>query len=713
MIVFAEVVFPLPINRTFHYRVPPALASRAAAGCRVVAPFGRRTMTGIIVALTDALPPGSFDVKDIREILDDSPSFPAAFLAFSRKLASRYFTPWGEVLQAALPPSLVPRERKKVSLTPEGESALEKGRLSGRDRELALLLKAGAKAPSSIAGKMGAGDPGPRIRKMEKAGLVATRIIGRRFRRPAAGIRGRKGKQLEFEFDRTGRPDLAEVERKIGAVEFSSFYLMGPRAAREAVYARLVGRTLGLGRKVLFLTPEISLARDWIERGIGGQGRAMAILHSRLPGKRREEEWRKIIEGRAEGVVGPRSVLLAPLTDVGLIVVDEESDESYDQPEGRLYETRGGAELRAEEEKAVLICGSSCPSVEAYHRALVGRSLVVLDPEPRRFVTTVVDDRGQKGVFAPALEARLRERLVRGDQAILFVNRRGYSPGIFCSKCGHSPKCPHCDIALGYHKKTGQWVCHSCNSRQPASSFCPECGGPLVQKRARGIEALEEELRRLFPRVKAARFDSDEAGREGEQDKVIEDFRRGRTSVLLATRLLAHRLDVPKVPFAAILSPENLLGMSDYGASQKVYHSITRMTGFVADEPDAEALIQTSNPSHFSIRAAAAGDFGQFYESEIEIRRLMNYPPFTHLAEIQLQGKGLRALARKSREFAVRLRELGGGVEVLGPAMGAANRLRGQYQIQVILKSGDREALAGVLREALAGLRAKKTVRFS
>jgi primosomal protein N' (replication factor Y) (superfamily II helicase) len=711
--VFAEVVFPLPIDRTFHYRIPPALGSRAAVGCRVVAPFGRRTMTGIIASLTDALPPGSFDVKDIREILDDSPSFPAAFLAFSRKLASRYFTPWGEVLQAALPPSLVPRERKKVALTPEGQLALEKGRLSGRDRELALLLKAGVRTPSSIAGKMGVGDPGPRIRKMEKAGLVTTHVIGRRLRRPAAGIPGKREKQLELEFDRTGRPNLAEVERRIGAGEFSSFYLLGPRAAREAAYARLVRRTLGAGRKVLFLTPEISLARDWIEKGIGGQGSAMAILHSRLPGKKREEEWRKIIEGGAEGAFGPRSVLLAPLTEVGLIVVDEESDESYDQPEGRLYETRGGAELRAEEEKAVLICGSSCPSVEAYHKALAGRSLVVLDPEPRRFITTVVDDRGHKGVFAAALEAKLRERLARGDQAILFVNRRGYSPGIFCSKCGHSPKCPHCDIALGYHKKTGQWVCHSCNSRLPASTFCPECGGPLVQKRARGIEAMEEELRRLFPRVTVARFDSDEAGREGEQDKVIEDFRRGRISALLATRLLVHRLDVPKVPFAAILSPETLLAMPDYGASQKVYQSITRMTGFVANDPDAEALIQTSNPSHFSIRAAAAGDFGQFYGSEIEIRRLMNYPPFTHLADIQLQGKDLRALARKSRDLAVRLKGLGGDVEVLGPGMAAVTRIRGQYRIQVILKSENRETLGAVLRKAFDKFRVKKTVRLS
>ncbi len=714
MTVFAEVVFPLPIDRTFLYRIPPALEGRAAAGRRVVAPFGRRTMTGVIVSLAGEPSPGSYDIKDIREIPDDAPPFPEGFLAFSRELAARYLSAWGEVLQAALPPTLAPQPRKKVSLTPEGAAALEDGGLGGRDRELALLLKAGPKSLSFLAGKLGVRDPAPRIRKLEGRGLVTTDVSAPGPRPSPGGTRERQATQLEFLFDEAGQTGLGAVERAIGTGRPASFYLMGSAAAREAAYTRLVRRAAGAGRKILFLTPDVSRARAWAGKGIGGKSGVLALLHGRLPRREREEEWRKIVEGRADGVIGPRSALLAPLAGVGLIVMDDESDETYDQPEGRLFETRGGAGLRAEAEGAVLVCGSSSPSVEAYHAALAGRNLVKLDSEPRRFAVTVVDDRGQKGLLSAGLEARLRERLGKGEPALVFINRLGYAPYTFCSKCGRSPHCPRCDISLEYHKKADQWFCRYCDFRKPASPLCPDCGGALVRKRGRGIEALEEELVRLFPGVPAARFDSEEAGRESEQDRVIEDFKRGRIPLLLATNLLARRTDFPKVPFAAILSPETLLGLSDYGASQKVYQAIARMMEFVADDPTAEALIQTSNPSHFSVRAAAAGDYARFYEAEIEIRKLMNYPPFAGLAEVILEGRDLRALARKSRELASRLAARGGGgIEVLGPAMAAVGRIRGQFRVQVVLKSADRHVLVSTLREVLDKLGAKKTVRLS
>jgi primosomal protein N' (replication factor Y) (superfamily II helicase) len=711
--VFAEVVFPIPVDRTFHYAIPEALRSRALAGCRITAPFGRRKMTGFIVALMDKIPPGPFDIKEIADVLDETPSFSGSFLSFSRRLGSRYFASWGEILQAALPPTLLPREEKKIRLTPLGAEVLAAEGLTKRDREVAILLRDGPRSPSYVAGKLGIKDPGPRLEKMQSRGLVETRVVARRPRPPVESGPAKAQRQLEFGFAPSGPSALAGIESGIAAGEFGSFYIMGPEDARRDAYARLIQATLAVGRRVIFLTPEISQAEALRGSGTAGPGSSAVLLHGRLAGRAREEEWRKLLEGRADVVVGPSSALLAPLAGVGLIVVDEESDESYDQAEGRLFDARGGARLRAEEEKAVFVRGSAWPSVEAYHEAVAGGGLIVLESGRRKFAVTVLDDRGEKGLLSNALKARLSERLGKGDPVILLVNRRGYSPYVFCPRCGHTPKCPRCDIAMGYHRKGEQWVCHYCNSRLPASSRCPKCGGTLVQRRAGGIEALEEEIRKLAPRAAVARFDSDEAGREKERDRVIDDFRRGRISILLATRLLFHRSDVPRVPFAVMLSPETLLGLSDYRASQKVFQSIAKMTGFVADDTRAEAVIQTSNPSHFSIRAAAAGDYRMYYDAEIEIRRAMNYPPFTRLAEVLFQGADPRSLARKSREFRARLEDRGGDIEVLGPALAAVARVRGRTQIQVILKSSDGKALETLLRESLEKIRIKKSVRLS
>ena len=266
---------------------------------------------------------------------------------------------------------------------------------------------------------------------------------------------------------------------------------------------------------------------------------------------------------------------------------------------------------------------------------------------------------------------------------------------------------------MSYHKKDNIWACHYCGSTLPASRKCPECGGTLVERKAKGIEAVEEELKKAFPGVGMVRFDSDIAGREVDRERIIQDFRKGKIPVLLGTRLLACRTDVPRVRLAGVVSPEALLGLADYRASQNVSGSITQMISFVEDREGAEAVIQTSCPSDLRIRAAAEGNYHAFYDAEIEARRLMNYPPFTHVAEVMLRGRDLRSLARKSREFAAKLEGRDGEVEVLGPALAAVSRARGLYRVQVILKAKERDILARTLRRALERTKAKVFVRPS
>jgi len=712
--VFAEVVFPVPLERSFHYGVPEPLLARVRPGCRVIAPFGRRTMTGFVVAVVPEAPAGEFDLKDIKEVLDAEPSFSQGFLAFAKRLGERFFAPWGEILQAALPPALVPKERRTVRLTESGRGSFASGSLAGRDKELAGLLATGPATPGSLAKKLGLKDAGQLLKRLEGRGTIEVRaaVPRPRARKPAPA--GPRSGQLDLNFAREVSPALAAIEARVAeGGGTSSAYLFGPAPARQAAYGRLIRAAVGRGAKVLFLTPEIAMADALKERASGWPGVRAAVIHSRLARRDREEEWRALLEGRANLALGPRSALLAPLEGLALIVVDEEHDDSYAQQEGQLYDARRGACLRAAGENAVVVFGSSTPSVEAYHEALEAGTLVALEGPAPRFGTSIVDDRGEKSTVSRALLERIQGRLDHGDPIILFVNRRGYAPAVYCPACGYSPRCPRCDIAVSYHKKGDQWVCHYCNSTQPASPACPKCGAGLVRRRARGIEAVEEELRRALPGVRPARFDADSAARERDRDRIVDEFRRGKVRILLGTSLLAHRVDVPPVPFVGVIGPEALLGLADYRAGERTFQSLARIRAFAADDERAEVFIQTSEPGHVVIRAAGAGDFPAFYETEIESRRALGYPPFTNLAEVVLQGRDLRTLARKSREFAAALGEDGGAIDVLGPALASVSRARGFYRVQVIVKTGDETVLAAALRRALERTRVKRSIRMS
>ncbi len=714
MTVFAEVVFPVPVDRVFHYRIPESLGARVRPGCRVLAPFGRRTMTGFVVAIVPEVPAGAFDIKDIKDVLDAEPSFSEGFLAFARRLGERSFAPWGEILQAALPPALVPKERTTVRLTASGREALASEGLSVREKELVASLSAGPATPGALARRLRLKDPGPLLKRLEEKGTIEVRTAVPRTRARKPALAGPRGGQLDLDLAWDVPPALSALEAKVAEGRaYASAYLFGPAPVRLAAYGRLVRAVVGRGARALFLTPEVSMADALKEKAGGWPGVRAAVIHSRLGRREREEEWRALLEGRANLAVGPRSALLAPLDGLGLVVVDEEHDDSYVQQEGQLYDARRGACLRAAGGNAVVVFGSSTPSVEAYHEAREDGTLVTLEGPAPKFRTSVVDDRGEKTALAGALLERIKGRLDRGEPVILFVNRRGYAPAVYCPACGYSPRCPRCDIAVSYHKKGDRWVCHYCNAARPASPRCPKCGVGLVRRRARGIEAVEEELRRAFPGVRPARFDADEAVREKDRERIVENFRRGKVPVLLGTSLLAHRADVPPAPFVGIIAPEALLGLADYRAGQRAFQSVARMRMFAEDDARAEVVIQTSEPGHFAIGAAAAGDFAAFYGTEIESRRALGYPPFTKLAEVVLQGRDLRTLARRSREFAAALGREGEIIEVLGPALASVSRARGVHRVQVIVKSGDEEVLAAALRRALDRTKTKASVRLS
>lgn len=717
MSAFVRVVFPLPLSQAFAYAVPERLRTKARPGCRVRAPLGRKNQSGFIISVGNDPPPGNIRVKEIAEVLDERPFWNERYLEFTGALSAEYHSSWGEILQASLPPSLSLRTKVTAILTHSGQAALEGKGLGPAERVVASLLRdhAGGRSPLYLQRKARLKNAASLISRMAKKGLLTVRETP--VRPPRTGPAGaeRSPVQLPLDFAGTRGPDdaLTPALRALEQGRFAAFYFFGARPALDAAYRELLLRAPSVSGKTLFLVPEVALTQEFISGFESQFGRTAAVFHSRMTERQKETAWRRIRSGRTALVAGTRSALFLDTGPLRLIVADGEHEESYVQTESPAYDARRGAWLRARSENAVAVFGSPRPSVEAYYAAVRDGSLIELGGAAGDVPVTWVDHRTETPVLSPDLGSKLRSSLKRDEPAVLFLNRRGYAASLACAACGLVPRCRRCDIPLVFHKSEEALVCHYCDASLRAEAGCPACGGRLVLRRGAGTQALEEELKRLLPGVPVGRIDADTASGRKEREKIIRGFARGRIPVLVGTQLLAHQAGVPKVRLVGVLSPEALLGFSDYRVGQRTFQTVARMAEFCQPGAGSEIVIQTPAPVHYSIKAGAAQDFRSFYEREISFRRLMNYPPLAVLAEVTLLGREVRPLAARAREFRALLRKYEPELEAVGPAMASMARLRDFSRIQVILKARRKETIDRALDECLPRVRLKKTVVFS
>jgi len=651
-------------------------------------------------------------------VLDDRPFRDERFLAFTGRLSAEFRSSWGEILETALPPSLAGKSRTVVVLTPAGHEALAQASLGPKAKLLAEALAAASagRTPLALQRKLGGGDVGGLVARMAKAGFVAVERAEVATPAPPRAVAGAEAAvQLGLAFPEAlgDSRALAPVERAVAEGGAGAWLVVGGDGRRRAAFQTLVRRAVAAGGRVLFLHPEVAPIESLVGAFKTDYGRQAVVFHGRMTPKQREDAWRVLRGGRAALVAGTRSALFLETGPLRLVAVENEQEESHAQAESPAYDARRGAVLRARAEGAVAVLGSSRPTVEAYAEARERGQLVELGREPRRAAVMVVEHAGDAPIVSRELERRIRAVLDRGEPAILFLNRRGYAAQIVCPRCGRVPRCPRCDIALVYHKAEDRLICHYCDHRIDAGRACDGCGGELAVRRGAGTQAVEEELRRLFPKVRSARFDADTASSPEVRRRLLDDFAKGRTPLLVATQLFVHQPGPPKAGLVAVLRPEYLLGFSDHRAAQRTFEAVSAMLDCVRDAPDAEAVVQTVAPVHYAVAAAAAADYAAFFEKEIEFRRVLNYPPFAHLAEVVLQGRDVRALGARSRELRTRLMKQAPGLEVLGPAFAPVARVRDVTRVQFILKAADRAALDRALDEALPHVRLKTSVAFS
>uniref|UniRef100_A0A831XFW6 Replication restart protein PriA n=1 Tax=Geobacter metallireducens TaxID=28232 RepID=A0A831XFW6_GEOME len=726
-----EVALPLPLDTTFTYRVPEELRSAAEPGRRVLVPFGRRKVTGYVLG------PGKdegLELRNVLELLDDAPLFTPRELKLYRWASSYYLHPLGEVIKAALPAGINIQSRRgdAGSGTMSGGQKVRtetiyrpaphppavdvpRGKSS---RILSHLRNVGEATAAELRGLFD--DCAPQLRRLRELGLVETesREV---YRDPF-----REESVLPDTPLALNGPQAAARDRIVAAVDagrFAPFLLHGVTGSgKTEVYLQTIAHLLERDRTALVLVPEIALTPQLVNRFRRRFRCGIAVLHSGLSDGERYDEWRRIRRGEAAIVIGARSAIFAPLERIGMVVVDEEHESSYKQSEGFRYNARDLALVRGQMEGACVVLGTATPQVSTWHAAAAGKlELLSLPgrvnglPLPR---AEIIDGRGRKGeAILPPLAEAMAANLERGGQTLLFLNRRGFATWLTCEECGHVLRCPNCAVTLTYHQRRNRHLCHYCDYAIPAPSVCPDCGSSRMTHLGLGTERVEELVRERFPEARVDRMDRDTTRGKGGHAQILRKVAERRTDILIGTQMVAKGHDFPGITLVGIVSVEATLNIPDYRSAERTYQLVTQLMGRAGrgDDP-GRVIIQTLNPDHYALAHAATGAMEEFYAAELAFRQETGYPPFVHLAALYLTGTAASAVEQESKALAGQLRglrrEIGGGIEILGPSPAPLMKLRGRFRWQLLLKATERPALHRLLSRIRRSYLPPAGVRF-
>lgn len=483
-------------------------------------------------------------------------------------------------------------------------------------------------------------------------------------------------------------------------------------SGKTEIYLRLARFVQAEGRRVLLMVPEIALTPAAAAIFRAAFGARVAIQHSGLSDGERYDQWQRIRRGDVDVVVGTRSAVFAPLSDLGLIVVDEEHDGSYKQEETPRYHGRDVALVRGRSAGALVVLGSATPALESFHNAQSGRyELVTL----RRRVldrpladVRVVDMRAEFAAEGPdvVLSAPLREglasRLERGEQSVVLLNRRGFATAVFCRQCGDALDCPNCSVSLTVHKRAGRARCHYCNYSMPLPKVCRKCAGPYLEQLGFGTERVEAEIRALLPEARVARVDRDTMRRRGAIAATLAAFAGGTLDVLVGTQMIAKGHDFPRVTLVGVISADVGLGVADFRAAERTFQLLTQVAGRAGRGDQAgEAIVQTLYPGHYSIRHACRQDYTAFYQDELKFRQAMRYPPAVALINVVVKARSREGAIQDAGEIAAAIRTSGDRWKVLGPASAPLGRLKGEHRAQMFVKGMHRNAMRAAVLSAL------------
>ncbi|XCP86598.1 primosomal protein N' [Roseburia hominis] len=713
--MYADIIIDITnekLDKIFQYKIPDHLEGEIGIGMEVRLPFGRgnRETTGYVVGFSETCQYDPSKIKELYGPAKESVAIESRLVALAAWMKEHYGGTMIQALKTVLPIKRTERIKqqriiRRVISREEGKARLEEylhKNQKARARLMAALLDDEEIDAALVMQKLNI--TLPVIRALEERGVLEI-SLRQVYRNPAM-----HGEQKEEWFSLT-------PQQKQAVDTFCRDYESGVRrtylihgvtgSGKTEVYMEMIRKVVEAGRQAIVLIPEIALTYQTVMRFRRRFGDRVSVMNSRLSAGERYDQMMRAKAGEVDVMIGPRSALFTPFPNLGLIVIDEEHEAAYKSEQTPRYHARETAEERARLEGASVVLGSATPSLEAYYRCQKGiycllelRERTAAGQLPEVYVADMREElrKGNRGILSDRLRELLEDRLKKGEQTMLFLNRRGYAGFLSCRSCGYVVKCPHCDVSLSSHKN-GKMVCHYCGYEQPAVTICPQCGSRHIGGFRAGTQQIEELVKQEFAGARVLRMDLDTTRLKEGHEKILEAFANEEADILVGTQMIVKGHDFPNVTLVGVLAADMSLYSDDYRSAERTFELLTQAAGRAGrGRKRGEVVIQTYSPEHYSIQAAANQDYQAFYEEEMNYRDLMGYPPASHLLAVMLSGaeEGLLDTgAHYLKEYALRVVR-GHKVQVIGPASPYVGKVKDMYRRVIYLKEDSYEVLVEV-----------------
>ena len=692
--MYAKVIIEIGVknvDKMFTYIVPDNMKEDIKVGCRVKVKFGSMVLEGFVLELTNAIDKVDYELKEIIELVDKIPILNKEMLELGKKIQEITLCSLISAYQVMLPKAL------KASIKTNINTKLIRYAVSNRkDMELMTYIENTKYEKQReflkkliVKKKIKVDKLESYLNTLEKNGLI--KFIYEEDYRYKFNTNNRDTRVI---LNNEQEVCVNKVTNSFGISK--TFLLYGVTGSgKTEVYMNIIEKAINKGMSAIMLVPEISLTPQIVERFALRFGDNIAILHSGLSDAEKYDEYRKITMGKVRIVVGARSAIFAPLTNIGVIIIDEEHTATYKQENHPRYHARDIAILRSEYHNCPIVLGSATPSLESFARAMnKNYELLVMKKRANNMVLPdvhIVDMKEEikRGnyTFSKLLIDKINEKISKGEQVILLLNRRGYSPLIKCSKCGEVEKCPNCDISLTYHKSSDSLRCHYCNYTKKCPSKCMKCGSTDIKGIGLGTEKLEQEIIDKF-KARVIRMDADTTSKKGMHEKIIKEFGLGKYDILLGTQMIAKGLDFPKVTLVGVINADMSLCVPDFRSSERTFQLLSQVSGRAGrGKYPGEVIIQTFNPNHYSIRYAKNHDYLNFYKEEMAIRKQLNYSPYYFITLVRISCKNYEEGFKHANKIKDYLeKNLSSDTILLGPTMASMFKINNIYNYQCIIK---------------------------
>lgn len=702
---YAEVIVSLnvsEVDRIFHYVIPEELSNSVQTGVRVMIPFGGRTQEGYIIGITDETDIPAEKLKPLISVLDKSPVFSENALALAKYMREKYYTTLAASLMTMTPYGIKEREAETTyALSVRMASLADKTGAdtvikNAQQKKVFQLLLENGKLPVSEIKKRLNISASP-IETLSKNGLIVLETV--ELRRNV--IDSEQGDTVRHVLNKEQQEVFSQIQKDINTFprpENKPKLIYGVTGSgKTEIYMRLIEETVNAGRDAIVLVPEISLTPQTVRHFHNRFGKIVSVTHSRLSAGERLDQWKMARDGKVKIMIGPRSALFTPFSALGIVIIDEEHENTYRSESNPKYDAREIARELCHISGATLVLGSATPSVETFYKAKNGEvelftlSERVNKTPPEVFIADMRYElaNGNRSIFSEKLKTCIAETLVRNEQIILFLNRRGYSTFVSCRSCGYAMTCDDCSVNYTYHEYNKKLICHYCGKTEKNPEICPVCGSKHIKFFGAGTQKIQEEAQKLFPEAKTLRMDMDTTSTKNSHAKILQSFAEHKADILIGTQMIAKGLDFPNVTLVGVVAADLSLNSGDFRSSEKTFQLLTQVAGRAGRaNVSGRVVIQSYNPQHYAVEFAKDCDYNAFYEHEIVIRRQMQYPPYSHIFSILFTGEHEKEIIIALHRLKdVMQTENDGEIEILGPTPAMISKIKKNYRWKILAKS--------------------------